>query len=375
MNFISGIILFLVGVFSGASLIWVLRQKEIDLLKSNQDERKSNQDQLKSDFGDLSKQALDQNIETFLNLAKDKFSELAKNSDVQLDQKKELIDHSIIDMKKKLEGLTESTTKLKVRMEESKKGIDDLADTTSKLSKILDSSQTRGHWGERMVKDILNHLGMKKGINFNTQSGSKKGRPDFTFLLPHKKRLNMDVKFPWDHYANLFSANAQSEKDIERKSFLKDVKGHINALSKRDYIDPADGTLDFVLMFIPNEGIYAFLNKPKTGEENLVEFAMGNKVLLCSPVTLFAILAMVRQSVQSFELQSEAGEFYDLLQAFKKEWVKFSVKMEAMGKSIGTVNTHYKDLSEARRKKLQVIMDRIYKLELGQGESSEKLSE
>ena len=47
----------------------------------------------------------------------------------------------------------------------------------------------------------------KKGINFETQSGSKAGKPDFTFLLPEGKRLNMDVKFPWDHYAKLFSTD------------------------------------------------------------------------------------------------------------------------------------------------------------------------
>ena len=76
----------------------------------------------------------------------------------------------------------------------------------------------------------------------------------------------------------IFSTDDEDDNGIERKSFLKDVKGHVKTLSKRDYIDPADGTLDFVLMFIPNEGIYAFLNKPKAGEDNLVEFAMENNL-------------------------------------------------------------------------------------------------
>tara|TARA_B100000035_G_C20916722_1_gene516585 strand:- start:307 stop:987 length:681 start_codon:yes stop_codon:yes gene_type:complete len=226
-----------------------------------------------------------------------------------------------------------------------------------------------------MVKDILNHLGLRKDINFKTQSGSKEGKPDFTFILPQGKRLNMDVKFPWDHYANLFSVNGESEKETERKSFLKDVKGHIKTLSKRDYIDPADGTLDFVLMFIPNEGIYAFLNKPKTGEDNLVEFAMDNKVLLCSPITLFAILAMVRQSVQSFHLESKAVEVQDLVQAFKNQWGKFIEKMDALGKSLGTVNTHYENLSITRRNALEKPMEKINELQLGQGEELKEIEE
>ena len=153
------------------------------------------------------------------------------------------------------------------------------------------------------------------------------------------------------------------------------MKGHIKTLSKRDYIDPADGTLDFVLMFIPNEGIYAFLNKPKTGEDNLVEFAMDNKVLLCSPITLFAILAMVRQSVQSFHLESKAVEVQDLVQAFKNQWGKFIEKMDALGKSLGTVNTHYENLSITRRNALEKPMEKINELQLGQGEELKEIEE
>jgi len=368
MTYLYGILLFLIGFLFGAGIIWYIRQKEIDIAQSSRN-------QLKAEFGDLSKQALDQNLDTFLKLAENKFGELLKSSDSQMNEKKKLIDSTLEDMKKNLEGLTKSTTELKGQMEESKKGIDGLADTTSKLSRILDSSQARGHWGERMVKDILAHLGLKKGINFETQSGSKEGKPDFTFFLPQGKRLNMDVKFPWDHYANLFSVSGEPEKERERKSFLKDVKGHVKTLSKRDYIDPADGTLDFVLMFIPNEGIYSFLNKPQTGEENLVEFAMDNKVLLCSPITLFAILAMVRQSVQSFHLESKAGEVQDLVQAFKNQWGKFIEKMDVLGKSLGTVNTHYENLSKTRKDALEKPMDRLNELELGPGELPEELSE
>ena len=359
MTSLMGIILFLGGFIIGGLIIWFMRQKEIDLAQSSKD-------QLKAEFGDLSRQALEQNMETFYKVATQKFGDILKSSESTMDEKKKLIDASLEGMSKNLEGLSKSTFELKGQMEESKKGIDQLSDKTSKLSRILDSSQARGQWGERMVKDILDHLGLKKGINFETQSGSKAGKPDFTFLLPEGKRLNMDVKFPWDHYAKLFSTDDEDDNGIERKSFLKDVKGHVKTLSKRDYIDPADGTLDFVLMFIPNEGIYAFLNKPKTGEDSLVEFAMENKVLLCSPITLFAILAMVRQSVQSFHLESKAIEVQDLVQSFKAQWNKFFETMNALGKSLGTVNTHYKNLSTTRATALKKPMDDINKLQLGQ---------
>ncbi|MBT4784911.1 MAG: hypothetical protein HOO21_06125, partial [Candidatus Marinimicrobia bacterium] len=89
MTTFIGIILFIIGFLFGALFIWFVRQKEIDITKSNRD-------QLKSEFGNLSKEALDQNLETFLKLAENKFSELVKSSDGQLDQKKELIDQSLV---------------------------------------------------------------------------------------------------------------------------------------------------------------------------------------------------------------------------------------------------------------------------------------
>ncbi|MDP6532427.1 MAG: DNA recombination protein RmuC [Candidatus Marinimicrobia bacterium] len=368
MTATTGIILFILGCLIGGGVIWFVRQKEVESARAGSD-------QLKEAFGSLSKDALTENQKAFFALAENKFAEIMKSSDTQLDEKKKLIDSTLEDITKNLAGLTKSTAELKGQMEESKKGIDELSDTTLQLSRILDSSQARGQWGERMVNDILNHLGLKRGINFETQSGAKEGKPDFTFLLPEGKRLNMDVKFPWTHYANLFSAEGEAEKDSERKEFLKDVKGHVKTLTKRDYIDPADGTMDFVLMFIPNEGIYAFLNKPKKGEENLVEYAMKNKVLLCSPITLFAMLAMVRQSVQSFHLESKAIEVQDLVQAFKSQWGKFIEKMEALGKSLGTVQGHYENLSTTRRKALEKPMKEIGKLELGHGDAAESLPE
>jgi len=95
MTTFIGIFLFIIGFLLGAVFIWFIRQKEIDISQSNRD-------QLKSEFGNLSKEALDQNLETFLKLAENKFSELVKSSDGQLDQKKQLIDQSLVEMKKKI---------------------------------------------------------------------------------------------------------------------------------------------------------------------------------------------------------------------------------------------------------------------------------
>ena len=208
MSITAGIILFFVGLTVGGGLVWFLKQKELEITRSSEE-------QVKVMIGDLSKKALDQNLDTFLKLAENKFSELVKSSDGQLDQKKELIDQSLGDMKKKLEGLDKSTSELKGQMATSQKGIGDLAETTSQLQRVLSSSQARGQWGERMVEDIINFMGLVEGINFEKQAQAGEGRPDFTFKLPDEKRINMDVKFPLAHYERFLGTDNERETALD----------------------------------------------------------------------------------------------------------------------------------------------------------------
>ena len=217
MDFISGIILFLIGFAVGSLIVWFVRQKELDSTRLGEDG-------LKEIFGSISRQALDQNIETFLKMAESKFGELLKSSDGQLDEKKKLIDQSIKEMKNHLEGLGKQTSELKGQMEASRKGINELSDTTSQLRQILSSSQARGQWGERMVEDILSFIGLVDGVNYTKQTQEGKGRPDFTFYLPKDRHINMDVKFPLTHYENFLAADNENDQISEKKAFLSDVR-------------------------------------------------------------------------------------------------------------------------------------------------------
>ena len=365
MSLTIGIILFLFGFLLGGLIIWLIRQKEIDSVQSNQEH-------LKAEFGNLSKQALDQNLDTFLKLAENKFSELVKSSDGQLEQKKGLIDQSLVEMKKKLEGLDKSTNELKGQVETSQKGIGDLADTTTKLSRVLSSSQARGQWGEKMVEDILNFMGLVEGINFEKQSQMGEGRPDFTFMLPDQKCINMDVKFPLTHYEKFLDTDNDSEQDKEKKAFLTDVRNHIKSIEKRTYIDPESGTVDYVLMFIPNESIYAFLNQE---DRDIIDFSLSKKVLLCSPVTLYAVLSLIRQSVSNFSMEQKASEVQQLMGVFRKQWNEFLAQMDKLGNTIGTVQSHFEKLVSTRKNQLEKPMDKINELQLGQLDDQEKLSE
>ncbi|MBH10305.1 MAG: recombinase RmuC [Candidatus Marinimicrobia bacterium] len=354
---LAGILLFIIGFLLGGAAVWLLRKKEVESVKENTD-------QLKIAFGDLSNEALITNQKRFLEMAEDKFNNLLDKSSKQLVNKKELIDTTLKEMKVDLKNLSDNTVSLKSQMEESRKRVGELSDTTSHLRQILSSSQARGQWGERMVKDILDFIGLVEGINYTRQKQISDGseRPDFTFYLPDEKSLNMDVKFPLAHYQKYIIAESESEKNTEKKAFLKDVRNRVKEVSKRSYINVEGGTVDYVLLFIPNESIYAFLNQE---DHELIDFSLENKIMLCSPITLYAILSLVRQAVSNFSMEKKAGEMQKLVGLFKKQWEKYTDKIDAMGKTLLSLTNHYDELKGARLKALEKPMDKIGELQLG----------
>ena len=362
---ISGLILFILGFLIGGGFVWFLRQKDVDSIQQNQDN-------IKQEFENLSNKVLLDNQEKFLELASSKFSDLIQNSDKQLENKKELIDSTLKEMKANLDNLSKNTAALEGQMKESKESVGKLTDTTSQLRQILSSSQARGQWGERMVKDILDFIGLVEGINYTQQSQIAEGRdrPDFTFFLPDEKAINMDVKFPLAHYEKFIAAESDSEKESEKKAFLTDVRNRINEVSKRGYIDPKGSTVDYVLLFIPNESIYAFLNQE---DHDLIDFSLKKKILLCSPVTLYAILSLIRQAVSNFSMEQKAGEMQELVGVFRKQWERFIDKVDAMGKTLNSLGNHYEELKGTRIRALEKPMEKIESLELGEGKEIKEI--
>ena len=277
-------------------------------------------------------------------------------------------------MKANLDNLSKNTAALEGQMKESKESVGKLTDTTSQLRQILSSSQARGQWGERMVKDILDFIGLVEGINYSQQAQISDGRdrPDFTFFLPDEKAINMDVKFPLAHYEKYVAAESDSEKESEKKAFLTDVRNRINEVSKRGYIDPKGSTVDYVLLFIPNESIYAFLNQE---DHALIDFSLEKKILLCSPVTLYAILSLIRQAVSNFSMEQKAGEMQELVGVFRKQWEKFIDKVDAMGKTLNSLGNHYEELKGTRIRALEKPMEKIESLELGETKEIKEIEE
>ena len=380
---------FIIGVLLGSFLVFIiqwLRRKEAreiarELISESDSQRVEDLEALitrvKDSFGALSLEALSKNTEDFLKVANETLSKQTRVGEKELEGKKQLIDQTLGVMKEDLlkvqelvkgfekdreKKFGELTNQLKATAEQTGR----LQETTSQLKGALASTKVRGQWGERMAEDILRLAGFVEGVNYQRQKTLEtvSARPDYTFFLPQGLKVNMDVKFPLNNYLRYLEAGGESDREKYRSQFLRDVRGRIKEVTTRDYINPAENTLDYVIVFIPNEQVYAFINEH---DRSLLDDALRNRVILCSPITLYAILAVIRQAVENFNLEKTTEQILSLLGSFSKQWSLFLKSLEKMGKKIEDAQSEFTTLNATRRNQLERPLKQIEDLRKQKG--------
>lgn len=233
--------------------------------------------------------------------------------------------------------------------------------TATALHEALANSRARGQWGERMAEDVLRRAGMVEGVSYTCQTTLEGGgRPDFTFLLSSDRVLHMDVKFPLDNYLRHLEATDEATAEAARRAFGRDVRARVREVGQRSYTDP-NTTVGWVLLFIPNEAVYSFVHQ---NDPDLIDWALAQKVVLTSPLTLFSVLAVVRKAVDSFHLERTSGEILECLVRFSGQWDAFVEVLEKMGNQLGTLQRTFDHLQGTRRRQLERQLDEVDRLRL-----------
>lgn len=352
------IITFIIGFVLGLLAYYI-----IHLLRKKEEEQR-----MKDSFKAMSLDAWKDMI-PFVNEA---LSKQLVSGEKELEGKKQLIDQTLNGMKTdllKVENLMNNLEKdrenkfgeLSNQIKQTAEQTGKLQQTTEKLNTALSSSQARGKWGERMAEDVLRLAGFAEGINYAKQQKNEAGnKPDFTFTLPKNLKVNMDVKFPLDNYTASLNAAGQVEKENYEKKFLSDVRSRIKEVTTRDYINAEENTLDYVIVFIPNEQVFAFINRM---EPLIMDEALQKKVVLCSPLTLYALLVIMRQAIDNFKMEATASEILKLLSAFAKQWEEYTGCYEKLGEKISAAQEEFNKLVTTRKNKLDSVVNKIESLQ------------
>ena len=366
MEVLVGILVVVIALLVGV-IVFVLRGSS----------PKVSDDSLKTEFQALSQTALRDASEQFLDLAEQRFARLAEAGSHEMQGNRMLIDQQLQNMKNELGKVTDLVQKFE-KDREAKFGqltteirtigeqAAALTSSTSTLRQALANSRSRGQWGERMAEDILRLMGFIEGVNYEKQRGieGSSSRPDFVFYLPGESRINMDVKFPLDNYLRYVESESDTDKAGYQQAFLRDVRSKINEISSRDYIDPRQGTVDYVLLFIPNESVYSFIHE---SDQQLLDTALQKKVIWCSPLTLYCVLAVVRQAVENFAVEKASSEIISLMGTFREQWGKFLGQMGTLGNRLRSAQNAFDDLSGTRRRVLERPLEKIEELRRRRG--------
>lgn len=312
--------------------------------------------------------------ESFLNLAKSHLKQETELGEQQLKARQQEIDKGLENIRTELKGVREFVTNTdKQRVEsfgqiaeavkQSREATQVLQQNTQKLNEALSGSQSRGAWGEHVAEDVLRIAGFIEGVSYRKQQTTSEGsRPDFTFLLPDERTLNMDVKMPMAAFNRYLEAETDTERDAAAKEFLRDTRNRIKEVTTRDYINPSAGTLDYTLVFIPNEQIYGFIHEQ---DATIINFALQNHVVICSPLTLFAVLAVIRQSSDNFRLESKTREIQGAIGTFRAQWEKYKEQTAKVNRAFETSSRAWADLTGVRERELDKTIDKIDGLKSG----------
>ena len=262
------------------------------------------------------------------------------------------IDDKLIEINKKVdEKLAEGfkstgETMAQVRerlqaIDAAQKNIEKLSSDVVSLKSVLEGNQSRGQYGEYQLSMVLHSVFGDTTGCYQEQFTMKKVkdgddvRADAVVFMPEpNKMICIDSKFPFQDYQRIFETDIQEEKDRLTKEFGNAVKKHITVIKDKYIVEGK--TAPEALMFIPNDGVFAFIHH---NLEEVVEYARSKKVILTSPSTLPAILVtinMVRIEVERSKNAEEINRHLQRLakdfEMFGREWDKFSNALEQTGK-------------------------------------------
>ena len=362
MNYTLLIVVTLLGSGITALLIFLLRGK---IFKSNTDDLQLIEQKINEVFPEALKNATEQ----LITMADQKLDAKKQVIDTDINSKKiaieELIKNIRDELKKsdeRLEGAEKarigSFTELKTELENQRRISEQLTVTTDNLKKVLSNNQLRGHFGEQVAEDLLKMVGFVNGVDYyynKAQEGSG-NRPDFTVLLPDGVKINVDAKFP---YANLQKYIETEDKEIQKtymKSFETDIKEKVKQVTTRDYICLEENTVDFVILFVPNEMIFSFIYEKMN---NIWADAMNKKVVFVGPFSFSATLRLIRQSYANFKIQNNVHKIVTLIKEFEKEYEKYNEEFIKIGSRIQSLTEQYEKVDSTRTKVLLRTIDRI----------------
>jgi len=225
-----------------------------------------------------------------------------------------------------------------------------------RLQNILTSPKLRGQMGERSLENLLAQI-LPKG-SYKLQHFFKDGQKVDALIQLADFSVSIDAKFPLPGFEAILKAQADEEKIRLRKQFQRDVTTHIDKIAD-NYIRPAEGTLDFAIMYIPAENVYYETIVKYAGEtQDILQYSLDKKVIPVSPNLLYAYLMTVVMGLHGLQIEKQAAEIRQNLKKLNASFADFINNWDILGKHIRNAYSQY-DEGQKKLDRFGMQLDQI----------------
>jgi DNA recombination protein RmuC len=360
-------------------------RKEIELLKSEVNKKANEYNELNKQTAVLhaNNKALIEKLETqkkeieemgkkfnleFENIANKIFDEKSQKFTRQNKENLETILKPLGDniniFKKKVEEVYDKESKERFSLGQEVKRLVEINKKISveanNLTKALKgSSKAQGDWGQMILENILEQSGLEKGREYFPQEflkdedgnilkneAGKKMQPDVIIAYPDDRKVLIDSKVSLTAYTRFSESDDPEVQKLSLDAHLQSMRTHIDQLSAKNYQDFAS-SLDFVMMFVPNEPAYLLALK---NDPDLWHYAYGKRILFISPTNLIAALKMIvdlwkreYQNQNALAIAERGAALYDKFVGFVENLTSLGTQIDRTQKSYGDAMGQLKD--------------------------------
>jgi DNA recombination protein RmuC len=264
---------------------------------------------------------------------------------------------------------TENLLKLNERLaviDNAQKSIADLATQMTSLQSVLGSKQQRGAFGQGRMEIIIQDA-LPKGCYEFQYTLSNKARPDCCIMMPDKRPLVIDSKFPLEAVTAFREAKSDDERKLAAARLRQDIGKHVTDIAQK-YLLPGE-TQDMALMFVPSESVYAELYD---GFDDIVQKAYRAKVVIVSPSLLMLAVQVVQQIQRDARMREAADKIHAEVGYLMEDLRRLQERVVKLKGHFGQANDDLK-LLETSAEKIETRATRIREVEFGDDGASAEI--